>query len=328
MKRIFLLGMVALGLAPGTFLRSEVPPKDYSSPVLVTPLPVEPLGAGPLTLEGAWHYHSENDHFGGFSSLVVRPSGEFLSASDAGRLMSFPRPDLARGDIELAPFLSSRELDKMAVDVESLAIDPVTGELWAGLEWSQEIIALGARLERRAAVRPEEMRDWGGNSGPEAMVRLADGRFVVIEERSLEAGRHRALLFDRDPVEAGPPVSFVFAGFEGYRPADATLLPDGRIAVLLRGIGLGLPVRFPAMIVLAEPESIAAGRVLPSKLLARIDTPLPNDNFEGLAVTEARSGAWDFWLLSDDNFASYQRTLLLKLRWDRRGGQARQKARE
>ena len=327
MKRKILACVVALGLAPGTLVRSEPPPPDYTSPVKMTSMAVDRLETGPLTLSGAWVLSSENDHFGGFSSLVVRPSGEFLSASDSGRLMAFPRPDIGGGEITLEPFLSSREIDKMAVDVESLAIDPVTGDLWAGVEWAQEIMALGSQLRRRDAVRPEEMKDWGGNSGPEAMVRLADGRFVVIEERASSAGLHRALLFPRDPVEGDRPIGFTFRGREDYRPSDAALLPDGRFDVLLRGVAWDLPLRFPSLIVIATPEDIGEGETLDSKLLAPVDAPLPNDNFEGMAVIEDRPGQWDFWLISDDNFASYQRTILIKLRWDFAGERERQKAR-
>ena len=70
-----------------------------------------------------------------------------------------------------------------------------------------------------------------------------------------------------------------------------------------------------------------------SKRLARIDTPFPSDNYEGLAVVDEGGGSWSLWLISDDNFASYQRTLLLKLHWDVRSGNpnagsARQRARE
>ena len=327
MKRLSLLALVALGLAPGTFVRSEISPKDYSSPVEIAALRVGKLSAGPLTLEGAWLMESENDHFGGFSSLVATREGEFFSASDSGRMMRFPRPDRGQGEISITPFLASRELDKMAVDVESLAIDPETGALWAGLEWAQEIIALGTKLDRRKSVRPLEMADWGGNSGPESMVRLGDGRFIVIEERTSPGSRHRALLFAQDPVLGETPLSFVLQGREGYRPSDAALLPDGRIAVLLRSMAWSLPLRFPTLIVIADPERIEEGEVLPTQVLARIDEPLPSDNWEGLTVIEDSPGQWDFWLISDDNFATYMRTALIKLRWDRRANQARQKAR-
>jgi hypothetical protein len=41
--------------------------------------------------------------------------------------------------------------------------------------------------------------------------------------------------------------------------------------------------------------------------------PLPVDNFEGVAIGQAPSGATRIWLISDDNFSGNQRTLLLAL---------------
>lgn len=329
MKRKLLACMVALGMAPGTFVRSEPPPRDYTSPVIVTKLETGEVSSGPLTLEDAWVLESENDHFGGYSALIAWREGEFLAATDAGRLMRLPRPDLHSAPPVLDKFLNFERADKSRVDVESLTFDPETGEVWAGLEWAQEIIRFTARLQKRESVRPLEMREWGGNSGPESLARLQDGRFVVIEERAVADGQHKALLFDGDPTEGVEPIRFVFEGRDGYRPSDASVLPDGRLIVLLRGLRIGLPPRFTSMLVIAEPDDIEEGTVLPSRALARIDEAFPSENYEGLAVTEDGRGQLNLWLISDDNFASYQRTILLKLRWDSDGGAwARQKARK
>lgn len=327
-KRRVLAVLVAVGLAPGTFVRTTPDPPDYTAPVRVEQLAVERVRTGPLTLEGAWQLSSENDHFGGYSALVLREPDMFLAASDAGRLMHLPRPDMSEASPILGEFLTTEHADKFDLDIESLAIDPQTGRVWAGLEWVQQIIRFDAGLERRAAIAPEAMRNWGSNSGAEAMVRLSDGRFVVIEERAREEGLHRALLFPRDPTSRVRPTRFLFAARPGFRPADAALLPDGRIAVLLRAVVLGLAPRFPAMLVIADPADIRSDEILSSIMLARIEEPLPSDNYEGLAVIDMDAGNWDFWLISDDNFARYQRTLLLKLRWDRRIDRTRKKARE
>ena len=56
--------------------------------------------------------------------------------------------------------------------------------------------------------------------------------------------------------------------------------------------------------------------------LAELGKTIPRDNYEGLTLTEDADGQ-HVWLISDDNFMSFQRTLLLKLRW-----QTREKARE
>ena len=50
------------------------------------------------------------------------------------------------------------------------------------------------------------------------------------------------------------------------------------------------------------------------------------DNYEGLAVAPGPDGALVLWLISDDNKATFQRTLLLKLLW--RPSDSNEKARE
>ncbi len=329
MKRRILACVVALGLAPGTFVRSEPAPPDYTSPVIVTELAIEKASSGPLTLEGAWVLESENDHFGGYSALIAWHEDEFLAANDAGRLMHLPRLDRGKAPPELDAFLNFARADKMHVDIESLTFDPQAGEVWAGLEWAQEIIRFSPRLQKRADIRPAEMKDWGGNSGPEAMVRLADGRFVIIEERAKSDGLHDALLFESDPTDGTAPMRFTYKGVRGFRPSDAAVLPDGRLLVLLRRLSLALPPRFETMLVTANPDEIERETVLSSRVLARLDTAFPAENYEGLAVTQDGDGQLSLWLISDDNFASYQRTILLKLGWDVSGRrQARQKARK
>lgn len=330
-KRKILAVLLAMAVAPGTFVRSELPEPDYTSPVFIEPLEVVPARSGPLTLDAAWVLTSDNDHFGGYSALIAWKPDAFLAANDAGRLMHLPRPDRVDAQPRLDSFLNFKRADKSHVDLESLAFDPRSRQVWAGLEWAQQIIRFGPRLQQQAQIRPEAMKDWGGNSGPESLVRLPDGRFVVIEEQASGAGLHEALLFPEDPTSGAAPIRFTFKGRADYRPSDAALLPNGKLAVLLRGFRWGFPPRFPALLVIADPAEIAEGHVLESRFLAQIDEPFPSDNYEGLAVIDERDGSWSLWLISDDNFASYQRTLLLKLRWDlgqrERGGQTRQKAR-
>ena len=51
--------------------------------------------------------------------------------------------------------------------------------------------------------------------------------------------------------------------------------------------------------------------------IARMDMarPLTIDNFEAIAAVPAKDGSVRFYLLSDDNFQSSQRTLLLAFDW-------------
>jgi hypothetical protein len=68
------------------------------------------------------------------------------------------------------------------------------------------------------------------------------------------------------------------------------------------------------MLLVADPGRIVAGKDWPWRKLADLEAPLPMDNYEGLAVLPDRDGV-TLWLISDDNFARIQRTLLLELHW-------------
>jgi hypothetical protein len=92
-------------------------------------------------------------------------------------------------------------------------------------------------------------------------------------------------------------------------------LPDGRALILLRKVLWGIPPHFAGKLMLADPATIRAGKAWRAEPLADLASPLPSDNFEGLAVAPAGDGGTTLWLISDDNDSIAQRTLLLRLRW-------------
>ena len=161
-----------------------------------------------------------------------------------------------------------------------------------------------------AATRAGPMRRWRSNSGAEAMVRLADGRFLVFAEgRSDDPGfagcccstaiRPRPAPA-RSALRYRPPV--------GYRITDAALLPDGRLLLLNRRFTLldGLSAR------LRSPLGCASrARLIEGREIATLKAPLTVDNMEALSVTR-EGGRTIVWIASDDNFNPLQRTLLLK----------------
>ena len=76
----------------------------------------------------------------------------------------------------------ARPTRKSNRDTEAMLV--AGGELWVAFENAQYDLALPAApiCATVAAARPAPMRRWRGNAGAEAMVRLADGRFLVFSE--------------------------------------------------------------------------------------------------------------------------------------------------
>ena len=68
---------------------------------------------------------------------------------------------------------------------------------------------------------------------------------------------------------------------------------------------------FGARLVRVAGNAFAPGAVVEGRELARLRPPLLADNYEGIAATLAPDGTQLLWLLSDDNFMSLQRTLLV-----------------
>lgn len=314
--RLLLLLIVALALGPGTWWRSVAPELDNRQILTVARLRVPSVEPGNgVEIAGAWHLTSPNQHFTSYSALLLMDDGTLLAASDRWRRMRFAPPDARRRSVTFGYF------DQAAVprhwDLEAVTRDRATGRLWAAYEGSNYIERYDADFHFSDRVQPEAMRRWPLNRGPEALVRLTDGRFIVLAEGSPRwfDDDLPAVLFPGDPVAGAKAVPFRFVPPEGYRPVDIAETPDGRVLILLRSVQWGLPPRFESKLVVADPADIHPGKQWRGREIAHLAAPVPMDNYEGLAVAPAEDGRVVLWLISDDNKSSFQRTLLLKLLW-------------
>lgn len=328
MRRVLLILLIAVVLIPNPFEIRRGVPFDSSQRVTAMPLAVAERRVGGVTIDEAWVIDSANSLFGGASALAIEAPRQFLLAADTGTMT---RIALARdGHVRIARiwplWLDSRlaTTGKNGRDLESLTSDPATGRLWAGFEHAHRITRFAPGMARvEAEVAPREMQGWNSNGGAEAMTRLADGRFIVLAETSGgPGGGSDALLFARDPV-AHPderPLRFALDPADRGRVTDAAALPDGRVLLLFRAISL--TKGWVSTLAIADPRAIRAGAMWRSRTIAEFESPQVNENFEGLAIEPgwAPGQAVAIWMVSDDNFAGWQRTLLLRLLWqpDRR----------
>lgn len=318
-RRWAVLAIVAVGLAPGTWIRSDLPAANFDSDVSILRITDLPDRLGPFAVLSAWQLKSTHDLFGSYSALVTTAPGQFLAASDTGSRMRFSIHGDRLHILGLDRFnAEDRFADKYASDIEALALDPDTGTIWAAYEGLNAIERRNAQLAEPQRVQPEAMADWPFNSGPEAMLRLPDGSFLVIGEGTgAWTGKQLpAVRFDGDPVEDEAATLFAFLPPEGFRPTDMANLPDGRVLFVIRRVVWGLPPRFEIGLLVADPAEIAADQVWQGTALTRFSRPFPTDNYEGLSVESDGAYPVTITLISDDNGALYQRTLVAQLRWD------------
>ncbi len=302
---IFLL----LGPLPGTAIR--FPGVDESQRALATPVGLAPVRSGSLRFVRGWRLQSPNSHFGGFSALARPAPGRFLLVSDNGyvsRLALSPAGALTAFRIDPLPAPPGKRPRKLAVDYESFAFDPVSGRSWAGLENVNQIWRLDPRLTRVEAKAA--LPDWPSNSGPEALVRFADGRIIVFSEHGGDDPRgSEAVVYRGDPAAPNrKAVRFFYDTGGRGRVSDAAPLPDGRILLVHRRLGFD-PV-FTTILAVVDPADIAPGAVVRSVTIGRVPRTLA-DNFEGAAVAAEGGRTW-LWLVSDNNFNVWQRSLLLQ----------------
>ena len=320
--RLAPLALLALLVAPGTWWRDQPLPPGEQAVLGIRALSFHQPHDWPagLRVAGGWVLGSRHENFGGYSALVPLPDGQLLAYSDRNAFLRFTPPAPKGGAAPAPVVIGTVPIDPrkryLSGDYEAATHDPVTGRRWVAVETSNAIRRFDAAGRPKGAIRPRSMRNWPANQGSEAMVRLADGRFIVLAEGSpgsnpsYSAGR----LFGGDPVEEAEADSFLFPRQGRYRPTDMALLPDGRVLILQRSIALGLPP-FGALLAIADPATIKRGQPWPWQVLAPLAPPLPRENYEALAITPAPEGGVHLWIMSDDNQAGLQRTLLLKLHW-------------
>lgn len=323
-RRVLLALLLILGFAPGTWSYQTGRPWNEEAALRFTPVALPPKAElaphlGAFALEGIWEMTSPHGGAGGLSALLALPDGRLLAVTDYARRVVFSPPGAAPSTPVIDHVLTGRGRVLDYRDTEAATRDPATGTIWIAREDINAISRHDPDFAGYVAIRPRAMRHWARNSGAEAMVRLADGRFVVLAEGLdgvFENRLHRALLFPRDPLKGDRPLEFAFAGPPEFSTTDMAQLPDGRVLILMRRLVWPLPLRFAGRIVIADPAAIRRGHVWRSTEVAKLTSSLPVDNFEGIAVAPRDDGRVTVWLISDNNNAATQRTLLWKLAVD------------
>jgi hypothetical protein len=308
---LLLATLVPLGPRPGLGSVGD-------APLLYTPVPLDAgdpdrREVGRLHFLGGWTMSSPDDRFGGLSGLAVGQS-EAVAVSDTGMVISFPLPGASAAPrVRFQPAEQGPGSDRNRRSRDTEALQLAGNQLWLSFERYNAVWRYDRTTMRPlSAAQPVAMRRWrGNNSGPEAMVRLADGRFLLIQE-GIDNGRptSEAVLFAGDPSVPGTPgIRLAYRRPPGFRATDAALLPDGRVLILNRGLAW---LQLSAKLVVADVRGLQAGGTIAGQEVATLAAPLAVDNMEGVSVTRER-GRTIVWLISDDDYMRlFRHTLLLK----------------
>jgi hypothetical protein len=278
---------------------------------------------GLLEFRGGLVLRSSDRNFGGLSAIRVASDGaHFIALTDRGwwlrgRIVydgARPR-DIA--DAEMAPILGpdGRPITARGwYDTEAIAEDG--GTLYVAIERVHQIVRFsygkeGLLARGRAIPVPPALRGLPSNRGLEAMVFVPKGlplagTLIAISERGLKGATDVSAFLIGGPS----PGSFAVKRTADYDVSDAALVPGSDVLLLLERkfswtSGLAVRIRRIALAAI-KPDAVVDGPVL-----FEADLGYEIDNMEGLSVHRA-GGEIVLTLVSDDNFAFFQRTLLLQ----------------
>ena len=228
----------------------------------------------------AWRMTAADRRFGGLSALAVE-RGDLVALTDSGVVVRFAPPGASeqlRITLHDLPAGPGSPLRKSGRDSESMLADPAGRGWWVAFENRHSLWLFNQTFGRVLTQRRLDV-DWSSNRGGEALV-ADDERVMVL------------------PENGGPAVGGAMIAPAGS--ADATRLPDGRLVMLIRRIGLrGFDNQL----------WIGAGAGTPARRIA-LDLGVL-DNMEGIAAAPIPDGGTRLWIVSDDNFRPWMRTLLV-----------------
>jgi hypothetical protein len=281
------------------------------------PVPLNPANRsetrlGDLTYAGGLALTStETSRLHGLSDFEVFADGRLIAVGDEGDLLRARIVLDAHGrlaglaDAHLSRLIGpgGRRLEaKEESDAEGLAILS-NGDMLISLERQHRILRYPADGGLPVEV-PSPKAKFPDNGGMEAVTAdpaRGPGAYVVSGEDSGDTWRCSL----QSACTAGPRVR----KDSGFGVVSVRTLPNKRSMWLLRSYSV---LTGNTILIRIVDEG---GRTIDEQRLQR---PMTVDNFEGIAAVPGPAGTIRFYLLSDDNFSSGQRTLLLAFDWKAR----------
>lgn len=258
--------------------------------------------------------------FGGLSGLIINSDFSFSIIGDQGiwvtgrlnfdnenKLNSISNAKLGYLKNENDNYLI--KLGKSFADAE--AIELYDGKLIVSFERNHRILIYN-QIDEKSDIFYDKLRllDLPNNGGIEAMTLLKDNSLFFLSE-NLVTSDDKIIGF----ILKNNKLSKVFVNKSGsFKPTDLSALPSGDIILLERSYS---PIKgAAARISLIKYEDLIYKPIVTPIHLDTIAPPMVVDNFEGISVLELKDGSFTIFILSDDNFNSFQKTLLFQFNWD------------
>ena len=275
---------------------------------------------GRLTLLSAYELRSKDPRFGGLSGLTIGADGRLYFVSDVGywvsakMILDSEAKLLDLYDWVIQPILSTTgaPVTDPLHDAEALARAP-DGSFMVGFEkfhriWRYPPPPLTDHSLPVPVSIPAEVQKAPSNGGLEGIAIFSDGRLLALtEEFQNPDGSFKGWLTQGERF-----FELSYLPSEDFRVTDCAALSHGDVIVLERRyVPFGI---LSARLKLVRGETVQPGAKLLGEELLQLEYPLNVDNFEGVAVQEDPSNGTIIYLVSDDNYNPFQRTLLFQFR--------------
>lgn len=274
---------------------------------------------GDLEFLGGLELSSDNENFGGFSGLAWIDDQRFVAITDRGMafsgilMKSAGKPvAVEQAEIRFLPGLNSG-VARWKRDAEGFDISGDRAFVsFEGAHRLQSYQVENGRLTRPLARISLDRTILGVNRGNKGLETVAiappasslAGATILISERAVDG------VIEGWILHSGKSEGFRFAQKGDFLVTDAAFTHEGDLIVLERDFSLlgGLHIHIRHI----HAEALKAGVISKFETLFEGSWQHELDNMEGLAIQEMSNGDSLLTLVSDDNFSSLQRTLLLQ----------------
>lgn len=345
----YLKGLKDVSCPTGVGFEAPEPIAIAASPVPLAVLAPGKKTVGALAFVAGFHLTSPDKRFGGLSDMHFLPDGGLLTVSDVGNFVWLDLgPDgITPVAARIAPLRDDHGealTQKVNADAEGLAVNG--GMALVSFERNHRVLAYdlgdcGAAARGAPIVHgghglpmPDAFAAAGlevpANHGLEALAVTPDWfMFTGVEQEADGSGPLSARPIEAPPrfdlrIEKGAPdlvaIDLLPAGGKAGGKAG-----DVRAFTLHRGfsslLGNAIAISETRLARRPDPSANRASeadrrarwryRVTDSRRLAEMNIVLTIDNFEGMAAKQLPDGTVRLFVISDDNFSSSQRTLLM-----------------
>ena len=264
--------------------------------------------------------NSNHEDFGGLSGLIIEDYNNFTTIGDqgiwmTGQLILNNNDELTSISNAKLGYLKSEkniylvQSGKLFTDAE--AVELFNGKLIVSFERNHRILSY-EKIEGVAQLFYDKIKllDLPNNGGIEAMTSLKDNSLIFISEDLVDSN-DRIVGFRLYENK----LSKIFVKKNGsFKPTDLSVLPSGDILMLERSF---TPIKgAKARISLIKYQDIIESPLITPIYIDTISPPMIVDNFEGISSIKSNSGGYFIFILSDDNFNFFQKTILLQFHWD------------